>query len=126
LKVKCDEPLSKFAFKFNLRRYSLDKSELMAAATAALAADQSQYDTARPVGMKPGRQVQVEPIKSTLKNPGSKLLKVQYGEPLSKFAFNFNLRRYNSGTPTTSRPRSSASTATWAKTISVWASRSSR
>jgi hypothetical protein len=24
LKVKCDEPLSKFAFNFNLRRYNLD------------------------------------------------------------------------------------------------------
>ena len=30
-----------------------------------------------------------------LKAPGIKLLKLKYGKPLSKFAFKFNLRRYN-------------------------------
>jgi hypothetical protein len=38
--------------------------------------------------------VQVDPIKPTLKAPGTKRLKLQYDEPLSNFAFNFNLRRY--------------------------------
>jgi len=39
--------------------------------------------------------VQVDPIKPTLKAPGSKRLKLECDEPLSHFAFNFNLRRYN-------------------------------
>ena len=30
----------------------------------------------------------------TLKAPGADTLKLKYDEPLSKFAFNFNLRRY--------------------------------
>jgi len=40
--------------------------------------------------------VQVDPIKATLKAPGTQRLKLQYDEPLSNFAFKFNLRRYNS------------------------------
>jgi len=39
--------------------------------------------------------VQVEPIKPTLKAPGSKCLKLPYDELLSSFAFKFDLRRYN-------------------------------
>jgi len=39
--------------------------------------------------------VQVDPVKPTLKAPGTKRLKPKYDEPLSKFAFKFNLRRYN-------------------------------
>ena len=42
-----------------------------------------------------GRAVQVDPIKLTLKVPGTKRLKLKHDEPLSKFAFEFNLRRYN-------------------------------
>jgi len=38
--------------------------------------------------------VQVHPIKPTLKAPGIKLLKLKYDEPLSKFAFKSNMRRY--------------------------------
>jgi hypothetical protein len=38
--------------------------------------------------------VQVDPIKSTLKAPGIKRLKLIDDDPLSKFAFEFNLRRY--------------------------------
>jgi hypothetical protein len=38
--------------------------------------------------------VQVDPIKSTLKPPGTKRLNLQYDEPLSNFAFKFNLCRY--------------------------------
>jgi hypothetical protein len=38
--------------------------------------------------------VQVDPIKPVLKAPGIKGLILNYGEPLSNFAFKFNLRRY--------------------------------
>jgi hypothetical protein len=41
-----------------------------------------------------GRTVQVDPIKTTLKAPGNKLLRLKYDKPLSNFAFKFNLRRY--------------------------------
>jgi hypothetical protein len=41
--------------------------------------------------------VQVEPIKPVLKAPGPTLLEHGYDGPLSKFAFNFNLRRYTLG-----------------------------
>jgi hypothetical protein len=44
-----------------------------------------------------GWPVQVKPMKPTLKAPGSKLLKLSYDEPLSKFALKLNLRRYNEG-----------------------------
>ena len=46
-------------------------------------------------GRPPGRAVQIDPIKSTLKAPGIKLLKLKYGKPLKKSAFKFNLRRYS-------------------------------
>jgi hypothetical protein len=36
-------------------------------------------------------------MKPLLKAPGSMLLKPTYGEPLSTFAFKFNLHRYNMG-----------------------------
>jgi hypothetical protein len=41
--------------------------------------------------------VQVDPIKPTLKAPGTKRLKLNYDELLSNFAFKFNLRRYDVG-----------------------------
>jgi len=41
-----------------------------------------------------GRAVQVDPIKPTLKAPGTKRLKLKYDELLSHLAFKFNLRRY--------------------------------
>ena len=41
-----------------------------------------------------GRTVQVGPIKPTLKAPRTERLKLKYDDPLSKFAFKFNLRRY--------------------------------
>ena len=40
------------------------------------------------------RAVQVDPIKPTLKAPGTKRLKLKYDEVLSNFAFRFHLRRY--------------------------------
>ena len=45
-----------------------------------------------------GRAVQVDPIKPALKAPGTKRLKMIYNGPVSNFAFNFDLRRYISGT----------------------------
>jgi hypothetical protein len=38
--------------------------------------------------------VQVDPIKPTLKAPGTKRLKLKRDEPLSKFALKFKLRLY--------------------------------
>ena len=44
-----------------------------------------------------GRAVQVKPMKSMLKTPVTKCLKLKCNNLLSNFAFNFNLRRYNVG-----------------------------
>ena len=44
-----------------------------------------------------GGALQVDPIKTKSKRPGSKCLKLNSDIPLSNFAFNFNLRRYNQG-----------------------------
>jgi len=41
-----------------------------------------------------GRAVQVDPINSTVKAPGTTRLKLKYGKLLSSFAFKFNLSRY--------------------------------
>ena len=38
--------------------------------------------------------MQVDPIKPTLKAPGTNRLKLEYDEQLSDFAFKFNLRCY--------------------------------
>jgi hypothetical protein len=38
--------------------------------------------------------VRLGPIKPPLKAPGIKRLKLKYDDPLSKFGFKFNLRRY--------------------------------
>ena len=38
-------------------------------------------------------------MKSALKAPGTKRMKLQCGELLSSFAFKFDLRRYNKGRP---------------------------
>jgi hypothetical protein len=43
--------------------------------------------------------VQVDPIKPTLKAPGTKRLKLNYDAPLSSFAFKLDLRRYREGSP---------------------------
>ena len=49
----------------------------------------------RPAPAKlPGRTVQLDPIKPTLKPAGSKRLKLKYVKLLSTFAFKFNSRRY--------------------------------
>jgi len=41
-----------------------------------------------------GKAVQVDPVKSTLKPPGTTRLKLKYDKLLSSFSFKFNLRRY--------------------------------
>ena len=41
-----------------------------------------------------GRAVRDDPIKTTLKAPGYKRLKLKRDKVVSRFAFNFNLRRY--------------------------------
>ena len=38
--------------------------------------------------------MQVDPIRPTLKAPGTKRLRLKSDEPLSNFAFKFELRRY--------------------------------
>jgi len=65
--------------------------------------------------------VQVDPVKTMFKLPGTKRLKRQCDEPLSKFAFKFKLRRYNTA-PAASRrqappPQSSTSRETEAREI---------
>jgi hypothetical protein len=42
-----------------------------------------------------GRPVQIDPVKFTLKLPGTMRWKLPYDGLLSSFAFNFNLHRYN-------------------------------
>ena len=50
-----------------------------------------------PENVERGEAVQVEPIKSNMKAPGAQRLKLKYDNPISSFAFNFNLRRYSVG-----------------------------
>jgi hypothetical protein len=45
-------------------------------------------------GTDQGGAVQVDPMRSKLKAPGTKRLKLKHDEPLSGSAFKFNLRRY--------------------------------
>jgi len=47
----------------------------------------------------PGEAVQVEPMKSKLKAPGTKRLKLNHDIMLSSFAFKFNLRLYTLAVP---------------------------
>jgi len=44
-----------------------------------------------------GKAVQLDPIKPTLKAPGSQRLKLKYGNTLSTVAVKLYLRRYNTG-----------------------------
>jgi hypothetical protein len=46
-----------------------------------------------------GEAVQVDPMKPKLKPPGSKRLKLNCDDPLSRFAFKFNLRHFNKDEP---------------------------
>ena len=49
-------------------------------------------------GYRRGRAVQIDPVKPTLKAPGSKSSKLKYHKLVSSFAFKFNLRRCTVGT----------------------------
>ena len=53
-------------------------------------------------GLEPnarGRAVQLDPVKPTLKAPGTRRLTLKSYKLLSTFAFNFNLRRFTVGVP---------------------------
>jgi len=63
-------------------------------------------------GIYLGRAVQVDPIKPKLKTPGTNLLTLNCDEPLSTFAFKFNLRRYTLGTTPRRRLRRRRTTPT--------------
>ena len=51
-------------------------------------------DKSQPV-LERGRAVQVDPVKPTLKAPGTKRFTVKYEKLLTVSAFKFNLRRYS-------------------------------
>ena len=53
--------------------------------------------------------MQVDPIKPTLKAPEIQRLKLKYDEPLSSFAFKFNLRHYTEVCFSKSYPGASSS-----------------
>jgi len=46
---------------------------------------------------EPGRAVQVDPIKPTLKALETQFLKLKHDSLFSNFAFNFNMRRHSRG-----------------------------
>jgi hypothetical protein len=59
--------------------------------------DDTKYERGAGVCFVQGRAVQVDPIKPTLKPPGTKRLKPHYDKPLSTFAFKLNVRRHTKG-----------------------------
>ena len=93
LKLRYHKGISNFSFKFNLRRYTRGGGP-GPRRTAGAAARLLQQR-----GSDPGRAVQVYPIKSTLKVPGTKRVQLKFDESLSNFAFKINLRRYIQATP---------------------------
>jgi len=96
LKLEYDEPLSNFALKFNLRRFS------KGACTSSTARRRMTRARASPARTCRGRAVQVYPIKPKFKPPGTKRLKVKYDEVLSillQFCFQFQLAPLHRGTP---------------------------
>ena len=82
--TNCFQVCFNFAFNFNLPRYSQRHGE----------GGQKCEPCSRGRVRRRGEAVQVDPIKPTLKAPGSERLKLKCDEPLSKFAFKFNWRRY--------------------------------
>ena len=84
LKLCYDIVLSSSALKFNLRRYTL---EVRGAFFTLFSGELKIL----------GRAVQVDPMKPSLKAPGTNRLKVKYDDPLSNFPFIFNLRCYTWG-----------------------------
>ena len=108
LKLKYDNVLSGFAFNLNLRRYTLGscasttpttpRLSTSRVPTAAMATSTNlrtcPLSTGSTTRLHRGRAVQVDPMKPTLKAPGSKRFEIKYDQLLSNFAFKFNLRRY--------------------------------
>ena len=101
LKPRCDDMLSSFGFKFNLRRYTMvvAGSDTTAVAVAwtvhhLAGAPEWQRRCRDEVLATLGRAVQVDPIKPTLTAPGTKRLKMEFDDLLSSLGFKFNLRRY--------------------------------
>jgi len=88
LKLRCDEPLSNFAFELNLRRFNLESNSIEEL-DGLLHLEHLRC-------LYIGKAVQVVPIKPTLKAPGTKRLKLKCDRLLSTLAFKFNLRRYTS------------------------------
>ena len=93
--INCFQFCFSFAFKFNSRLYN----EVPVDYFCTLDAN--------------GEAVKVDPIKPTLKAPGTNPLKLQYDEPLSNFAFKFNLHRYTTGGGATWPSAPSCATAPW-------------
>ena len=86
LKLKWETLLSKYAFKFNLRRYIWGAQQQV---------EQGETRTRSPCG----RAVQIDPIEPTLKAPGTKRLKLKCHDLLLNCGFKFSLRRYDVGAP---------------------------
>jgi len=108
LRVKCDEPLSNFAFNVNLRPHVtvnyLEQGNVYVDASA----------TATDVDAN-GRAAQVDPMRPVLKAPGTKRLKLKCDILLSTSAFKFKLRRHTTApawTPPPSSRRPSPATRT--------------
>ena len=77
--------ISTVAFKINLRRYIT---------VSGLGEGITVLATLTHLNAVTGRAVQVDPMKPTLKAPGSECLQLKYAYLLSTYAFKFNLRRY--------------------------------
>jgi len=60
-----------------------------------------------------GRTVQVDPIKPTLKTPGTERLKLKYEELVSNFCFKFNFAPLHRGRCPTWTSRSAGRTSRW-------------
>jgi len=87
LKLRCDEPRSNFAFKFNLRHYNL------------VITDELARSAAKDAGLDLGRAVQVNSLKTRVESPPGvcdQRSKLKCDELLSNDPFNFNVRRYTS------------------------------
>jgi len=88
LELKCDELLSSFAFNFNLRRYNV----VSASRDRTIITWDLIRERRISSHQQHGKAVQVEPMKSTLKAPGTKRLKLKHDKLLSilhQFCFNF-------------------------------------
>jgi hypothetical protein len=96
-----------FALFFNCLRPYITACD----ATGNYAVNVVDLHAQRVVSRLQGRAVQVDPIKiGFCKRPWYQCLKLEYNEPLSHYAFSFNLRRYTTATPATSQQGAAGST----------------